>query len=203
MSVPYAVSLFQGTQLFNRELTIKPRINNNSNVQQRVEHSKPQQSHPATMRNPFDAHSKFSNDASSRLDRSRDEQQTHGTQYEQSSLRSGFVPIPTKASTQMQPQPSKRLNSQQPANALNVNDLNKLMSLGATMLQPNIRQLSDISTRPAYDMLFADKGASDRHSSNLKMTSRHNSRSHYRDEPYSRRDPPRQQQRGSGDRRRR
>lgn len=211
VSVPYAVCLFQGTQLFNRELTIKPRINNNNsnpNVQQRVENPMPQLLHPqlphpqllhpTTMRNPFDTISKFGNDGSGRLDRIREHEKTHEKQHEQSSLRT----IPTKASMQMQPQLPHRFNNQPPANALNLNDLNKLISLGSNMLQSSSRHQADIPTRPAYDMLFADREVSDRHSSNLKMTNRH-SRSHYRDEPYARRDPPRHEKRRSSDRRRR
>lgn len=160
-----------------------------------------QQAHPLAMRNPFDANSKFGNDGSSRFDRSSNHQSTPVTPYEQSSaLRSGFNPIPTKASKQMQPQLPQRFNNQQQANALNINDLNKLISMGSNMLQSSSRQ-TDVPARPAYDKLFTDREDSDRYSSNLKMASRHNSRSHYRDEPYSRRDPPRHQHRGSGDRR--
>lgn len=157
----------------------------------------------STMRNPFDTNSKFGNDGSSRFDRSTKHQSTQGIPYEQSSaLRSGFNPIPTKASMQMQPQLPQRFNNhqQQQANALNINDLNKLISMGSNMLQSSSRQ-TDVPARPAYDKLFTDREDSDRHSSNLKMASRHNSRSHYRDEPYSRRDPPRHQHRSSSDRR--
>lgn len=162
----------------------------------------PQLLHPNTMRNPFDTISKFGNDGSGRLDRIREHERTHEKPYEQSALRTGFNPIPTKASMQMQPQLPNRFNNQPPANALNLNDLNKLIALGSNMLQSSSRQ-ADIPTRPAYDMLFADREVSDRHSSNLKMTNRHNSRSHYRDEPYARRDPPRHEKRRSSDRRRR
>lgn len=201
VSVPYAVELFQGTQLFNRDLTIKPRNNNsNSNAHQRVEISMPQLPQPllpqSTMRNPFETNTKFGgNDyGSGRADRNREHQQTqHVTQYEQTSLRSGFNPIPTKASMQMQPQPSSRRPSQSPKNDLNLNDLNKLIALGSNMLQSSSHQAP--TTRPTYDMLFTDRDTS-------KMTNRNN-RSHYRDEPYGRRDPPRHQKRSSDDRRRR
>ncbi len=183
--------------MFNRELTIKTRSNNNSsNVQPRVEIPMLQQQQPFPMRNPFETISRFGND------HSRVQQPTN--QFNQSSsLRAGFNPIPTKASMQMQPQPLLRSNNpSQPPNALNLDDLNKLIAMGSNMLQSNSRQL-DMQTRPSYDMLFADKDVSARHSSNLKMSSRHNSRAHYRDEPYSRRDLPRHQHRNSGDRRRR
>ncbi|KAG4080072.1 hypothetical protein HA402_014512 [Bradysia odoriphaga] len=193
VSVPYAVSLFQGTQLFNRELTIKPRNSNNPNAQQRPENPMTQQ--PQPLRNPFDSNSRFGNDGSSRFDRSD----------QQSSLRSGFNPIPTKASMQMQPLLSQRSGNQPQTNAMSI-DVSKLISMGSNMLQLNVLQTNsrqfDVPTRPTYDMLFADRDSSARHSSNLKMQNRHNSRSHYRDEPYSRRSPPRHKQR-SGDRRRR
>lgn len=195
VSVPYAISLFQGTQLFNRELTIKPR-NNNSNVPQRVDIPTSPLPVPI-MRNPFDIHSNNSNDVSNRFDRNREQKQGYGTQYEQSSLRSGF--IQTKASMQMQPQPPKRSSDQHPTSTVNVNDLEKLISLGSNMLQPSSRS-TDLPKRATYDMLFT--GDCDRYSNKLKVTSRQNSRSHYRDQPYSRRDPPRHQHRSSGDRRR-
>lgn len=191
--------MFQGTQLFNRELTIKPRNNNNnSNTHQRVEIPPlPQQPHPPPMRNPFDIIPKLLNDGRNRFARD------HETQFEQSSLRSGFNPIPTKASMQMQPQPPTRFNNQHQTNTANtLSDLEKLIALGSNMLQPNSRQ-PEVPKRPTYDMMFTDRNHSDRHSNKLKMTNRHSNRPHHRDEPYSRRDPPRHQQRSNNDRRRR
>lgn len=199
------MNLFQGTQLFNRELTIKPRNNNNSNAPHRVDNPMSQQSHPFTMNNPFETKSKFCDNGSNRFDRNSRHQQNQGNQYEQqqSSLRSGFNPIPTKASMQMQPQPQKRFHNQQQGNASEIHDLNKLILMGSNMLQSNNRQ-TDASSKPAYDSVFAKRQDSDRHANNLKMTgNRHNSRSHYRDEPYSCRDPPRHQHRSNSDRRRR
>lgn len=203
ISVPYAVSLFQGTQLFNRELTIRPRNNNNSNVQQRIEN--PMMSHqqqPLPMRNPFE---RFSNDDGGRFDRNREQHSSPGSHFDQSAtLRAGFNSISTKASRQMQPQPSKRSTNQQQSNgSMSIGDLDKLISMGSNMLQSNSGRQMDTGKKPNYDELFTDRDVSSRHSSNMKMTNRHNSRSHYRDEPYSRRDPPRHQQRNSGDRRRR
>lgn len=211
VSVPYAVSLFQGTQLFNRELTIKPRNSNNSNAQQRTENPMSQQP-PPLMRNPFDNNARFGNDGSGRFDRNRDQHPNPGPQFDQqASLRFGFNPIPTKASMQLQPLLPQRSGNQQPKNPMSI-DLNKLIAMGSNMLPLNMQpsnmpesngRQSDGPTRPSYDMLFADRDSSVRHSSNLKMqSSRHNSRPHHRNEPYSRRSPPRHKQR-SGDRRRR
>lgn len=209
VSVPYAVNLFQGTQLFNRELTIKPRNNNtNSNVQQKVENPMPVQPHPSAIRNPFDGNSRNGNgngvdNERTRVERVVDQPNPLRMQYDQSSLRSGFQPIPTKASMQMQPQPSKRFDNQKQTNPTSMDDLNKLLSLGSNMLQPSSSQ-RDTSKRQPYDMQFADRAASEKQSSNLKMTNRHKSRSHYRDEPYSRRDPQHHHHhRSNNDRRRR
>lgn len=190
--------------MFNRELTIKPRNTNTSNTQQRIEIPMPQLLQQPTVRNPFDINAKLSNEGSKRFDRDRDLQSAYTPQYEQSSLRSGFNPIPTKASMQMQPQPPTRFNNQHQTNTVaTLNDLEKLISLGSNMLQPSSRH-TDVSKRPAYDMMFTDRDNSNRHSNNLKMTNRHNNRSHHRDEPYSRsRDPLRNHHRSNNDRRRR
>lgn len=194
ISVPYAVSLFQGTKLFNRELTIKPRNNKNSNIQQRPD--VPVLSHPS--RNPFDLNS----NENSRFDRKQPSKRPDQPIYmpnplEQSSLRSGFNHISTKAS--MLPQPSKRSNSQQPSNPFDIKSFDALLSMGQ-MLQPSSRQ-SATSNRPTYDMRFLDR---DSRPSNSKITHRQNNRPHHRDQPYLRRNSPPRRQHGSGsDRRRR
>lgn len=196
VSVPYAINLFQGTQLFNRELAIKTR---SSNSQQKVDTFVPpvQPLQTTTMRN-FEPPSNTSGNGFNRLERNREQNSAHGNQ----SLRSGFNAVPTKASMHMQPQPSKR-SSQHQTNPLTLNDLDKLMSLSSNMLQPSSRKPEP--QRATFDKVFSDRDRteSSRHSSNLKMTSRHGQRSHYRDPPYSRRDPPRPHHRSGSDRHRR
>lgn len=160
ISVPYAVNVFQGTELFNRVLTIRPRNSNNF--------------HSITQQNPLDANPRLVN-GSSRFDRNRDQNPKIASRFsKQASLGSGFNPIPTTTSMQTQ---VRRCINQQQSNGMG-RDVNKFVPMmGSKVLQLNMppsnlqesngRQ-SNGRTRPAVDMVLADIDRSVVHSSNLK-----------------------------------
>ncbi|KAJ6646229.1 RNA-binding protein 7 [Pseudolycoriella hygida] len=197
VSVPYAVSLFQGTQLFNREIKVNPRNAASSNAQPKVDTSQlnhQSKHHPTRNPNPFDQHQKFVNGGNGfNRDKRGSQTHSHGSPYEQSPLRSGFNPVPTKASMQMQPQHTNRFSNQpskNPSNSSNSYDFNKLIAMGQNMMQSNSN--TNNSTTHNFDVMFIDRddrAGSDRRTHDSKVSNRHSGgRSHYRDEPYSRRD---------------